>query len=297
MEMMNEIKNHFPGALMIILLMFIFLLATSPVRPAEVYKWKDKDGKIIFSDSPPPAGVDAEIRKFKEEPAPIQRTTPNLTLPQPKSEMVKVKWTPAQMDLDKQLTSNLTPSELFALVNPSVWTVISASSDISPSSAANPKTMKNTSLGSAVAIGENRLLTNYHVIDERPHVVVKHGDRFEKAIIISGDRQTDRCILHVPNAILKPVKGFKRYHLLVIGETVYSIGSPKGLENTLGQGIISGKRELPELRLIQTTAQISKGSSGGGLFDNFGNLIGMTTFKVLDSDSLNFAIAIEDFTQ
>jgi hypothetical protein len=202
-----------------------------------------------------------------------------------------IKWIPAQIDLNRQIMSNLTPSEVFNLVNPSVWTVISASS------AANLKAMNNISLASAVAISENELLTNYHVIDERHYVVVKHGERFEEATIISGDRQTDRCILHVKNVKLKPVKGLRKYDNLAIGETVYSVGSPKGLENTLGQGIISGKRELSELKLIQTTAQISKGSSGGGLFDRFGNLIGITTFKMADSEGLNFAIAIDNFTQ
>jgi len=96
---------------------------------------------------------------------------------------------------------------------------------------------------------------------------------------------------------LRPVPGFRRYGSLTIGESVYSVGSPKGLENTLGQGIISGKRELSGLKLIQTTAQILKGSSGGGLFDRFGNLIGITTFKLADSEGLNFAIAIDSFIQ
>jgi hypothetical protein len=202
-----------------------------------------------------------------------------------------IKWTPAQIDLSRQFMSNLTPPEVFNLVNPSVWTVISASS------AANLKAMNNISLASAVAISEKKLLTNYHVIEERPYAVVKQEGIFEKAMIISGDRQTDRSVIHVENVILKPVRGFRKYESLTIGETVYSVGSPKGLENTLGQGIISGKRELGELKLIQTTAQISKGSSGGGLFDRFGNLIGITTFKMADSEGLNFAIAIDNFIQ
>lgn len=198
---------------------------------------------------------------------------------------------PAPIDLNTRLVESLTPMGIFNLVNPSVWTVISASS------AANLKAMENISLASAVVITENTLLTNYHVIEDRPYVVVKQGERFQQATIISGDKQTDRCILYVENIILKPIKGFRKYNSLVIGETVYSVGSPKGLENTLGQGIISGKREFTKLNLIQTTAQISKGSSGGGLFDNFGNLIGITTFKLGDSEGLNFAVAIEDFAQ
>jgi hypothetical protein len=200
-------------------------------------------------------------------------------------------WFPASIDINRRLKKSLPPSEIFDLVNTSVWTVISAST------VDNLKAMNNISLASAVAITDQNLLTNYHVIEKSPYVVVKHGERFAKAMVISGDKQTDRCILKIEKATATPVKGFRKYNTLNIGETVYSVGSPKGLENTLGKGIISGKRELYNLKLIQTTAQISKGSSGGGLFDSFGNLIGITTFKIVESEGLNFAISIEDFSQ
>jgi serine protease Do len=290
-------NSHMQKGVTIVLGILILSSAASRVLSAEIYKWKDKDGKISFSDSPPPAGVDTEVKTFKDEPPSTRRTYSPSRLSQPGSEMVNVRWAPAQMDCNRRLTAALTPSSLFALLNPSVWVVISSSSDIPASSPANLRMKNDLSLGSAVAISENRLLTNYHVIDGRPYVVVKQGERYEKAVIVSGHRETDRCILSVATAALRPVKGFRKFFNLVIGEAVYTIGSPQGLENTLGQGIISGKRELSDIRLIQTTAQISKGSSGGGLFDNFGNLIGMTTFKIADSDALNFAIAIEDFAQ
>ena len=200
-------------------------------------------------------------------------------------------WFPANIDINRRLKKSLPASEIFDLVNPSVWTVISAST------VDNLKAMNNISLASAVAITDQNLLTNYHVVEKRPYVVVKHGERFVKTIVISGDKPTDRCILKLENATATAVKGFRKYYTLNIGETVYSVGSPKGLENTLGKGIISGKRDLHNLKLIQTTAQISKGSSGGGLFDSFGNLIGIITFKIAESEGLNFAISIEDFTQ
>jgi S1-C subfamily serine protease len=153
------------------------------------------------------------------------------------------------------------------------------------------------SLGSAVAISNDKLLTNWHVIEKMPYILIKHGEQFTEATIYAGDKQTDRCILTVKNIDLKPIKAFRKYDSLSVGEAVYSIGSPQGLENTLGQGIISGKRELDKSKIIQTTAQVSPGSSGGGLFDSYGNLIGITTFKVVDSEGLNFAIPVEDFTR
>jgi len=80
-----------------------------------------------------------------------------------------------------------------------------------------------------------------------------------------------------------------------VGEPVYTIGSPRRLERSLGQGIVSGVRHLDGVTFIQTTAQISPGSSGGGLFDAAGNLIGVTTKTLKQSQGLNFAIAIDEY--
>ena len=291
-------NSHFERAFTTVLIVCMLLSMSSLGMSGEIYKWKDKDGKIFFSDTPPPSDVDTEVKQLEEEAVPKARKSTTVSSSPTPNELLRLKWTPAQMDYTRQLKKNLTPPELFEQVSPSVWIVISAPSEISAPYAANLKNMLYTlALGSAVAVTENRLLTNYHLIAERPYVIVKHEETFEKATIISGDMETDRCVLYVPNGGLKPVKGTKNYNNLTIGETVYTIGSPNGLENTLGQGIISGKREVLDLKLIQTTAPISKGSSGGGLFDSCGNFIGVTTFKLIDSESLNFAIAVENFTQ
>ena len=75
---------------------------------------------------------------------------------------------------------------------------------------------------------------------------------------------------------------------------MYSIGSPQGLTNTLSEGIISGLRSDGLAQFIQTSAAISEGSSGGGLLDSQGRLIGITTFSIEDSEGLNFAVAIDE---
>ena len=84
------------------------------------------------------------------------------------------------------------------------------------------------------------------------------------------------------------------YTDLKVGERVYSVGAPSGLERTLGEGIISGLRATSEGQFIQMTAPISPGSSGGGLFDSSGNLIGITTFLLKEAQAINFAIAAEN---
>ena len=116
-----------------------------------------------------------------------------------------------------------------------------------------------------------------------------------RAEVVSADRATDRCFLRVLDGDLAPVPGLRDYASLAVGEAVFTIGSPKGLVNTLGHGLLSGLRRSEDAEYIQITAPVSEGSSGGGLFDDRGNLIGVTTFTMRNSQNLNFAIAASQF--
>jgi tetratricopeptide (TPR) repeat protein len=77
-----------------------------------------------------------------------------------------------------------------------------------------------------------------------------------------------------------------------VGVPVYAVGAPQGLELSLSDGIVSQLRGGPP-PLIQTTAAISPGSSGGGLFDGEGRLVGLTALYVEGGQSLNFAMPVE----
>jgi S1-C subfamily serine protease len=117
-----------------------------------------------------------------------------------------------------------------------------------------------------------------------------------KADVVGADLASDRCFLRVQDGELVPVPGFREYSTLAVGEAVYTIGSPKGLANTLGAGLLSGLRIGDDkTEYIQITAPLSAGSSGGGLFDDRGNLIGVTSFTIRDAQNLNFAIAASQF--
>jgi len=74
---------------MAVFLVFIFLLPLSSLESGEIYKWKDKDGRIIFSDTPPPPGVDKEIKKFEEDKT--ERPMARENIPRPKSENIREK--------------------------------------------------------------------------------------------------------------------------------------------------------------------------------------------------------------
>ena len=82
---------------------------------------------------------------------------------------------------------------------------------------------------------------------------------------------------------------------LAVGERVFAIGSPLGLERTVTEGIISTKtREMRGDLYLQTTAQINPGNSGGPLFNLRGEVIGVTNMKINVGEGLGFAIPVEE---
>lgn len=156
---------------------------------------------------------------------------------------------------------------------------------------------KEISQGSAVAVSPRHLLTNYHVIKNQPFILVKLDQQIVEARLTQKNEERDVCVLILEEPKLVPIRGVRKFQELEVGETVYTVGAPSGLEFTLSGGIISAKREDKDrhMKLIQTSAPISPGSSGGGLFDSYGNLIGITTFTYRDSQNLNFAISAEEY--
>ena len=148
--------------------------------------------------------------------------------------------------------------------------------------------------GSGVITAENEVTTNCHVVENAVRVeVVRQGE--EKPIaaeVANGDAGRDLCLLSAKGLINAAT--IRKAKDLTVGENVYAVGSPQGLEFSISGGIISQLRSLGgSPPLIQTDAAISEGSSGGGLFDGEGNLVGITTFYYRDGQNLNFAIPSE----
>jgi serine protease Do len=238
-----------------------------------------------------PAGPKASP-KLAEPHAPATVESKDDWVPVPRSiqAIQTIKWTPLSKDFRlSPIRDKQSAEELFAKASSSVWVVI-ATTSTSQSDA-----LSNASQGSAVAITRSRLLTNYHVIDGQRFVFIKQGDKIFEATVIAGDKESDRSVLQVKGAPLTPVAGLRGFEELRVGEQVYTLGSPSSLESTLGQGIVSGLRTIERQHLVQTTAPISPGSSGGGLFDNAGNLIGITSFALKNSQGLNFAISADEY--
>jgi len=178
---------------------------------------------------------------------------------------------------------------LFKQASPSVYLVVAAKSE------AALKDGKSVYEGSAVAITPTLALTNCHIIKGRQAVVLVQNKKMDAGVVVASDPRSDRCVIASQRMKLNPVPGVRRYSDVAVGEKTYSIGNPSGLVATLGEGIVSGLRQQRGVRYVQTSAPISPGSSGGGLFDERGNLLGITSFKIDDAENLNFAIAAEDY--
>jgi hypothetical protein len=146
--------------------------------------------------------------------------------------------------------------------------------------------------GSGVIIAPGEVATNCHVLKDADRLQVRHGQVRHSALVRLSDADRDLCQIIAAGLTARPA-AIGATKVLKVGSRVYAVGAPRGLELTLSEGIVSGLREVAGGRFIQTTAPISPGSSGGGLFDENGALVGLTTFYVSEGQNLNFALPVE----
>ena len=203
----------------------------------------------------------------------------------------------AAMAFSGAASADKSAREVFAGVSRGVVVVIATTAD-----------GVNTSQGSGVVVGRNEVVTNCHVLSGASKVTVRQAADSRgretwrmAAKPMARNEKRDLCLLFVnelsdpPAAVPVP---FGDARDISIGDEVYAIGAPRGLELSLSRGVVSqlrgdyGKRSAP---LIQTDAAISPGSSGGGLFNGMGELIGITSFKISGdgSEGISFAIPSE----
>lgn len=142
--------------------------------------------------------------------------------------------------------------------------------------------------GSGVKLPSGRIVTNFHVVKDGWCFQVGSGHSYFAATVRARDADKDMCLLEAPGLNVPPVSVGSTSGLKV-GDRVYAVGSPQGLELSLSEGLVSQLRGGPP-PYIQTTAAISPGSSGGGLFDSRGSLVGITSFFFKGGENLNFAI-------
>ena len=150
-------------------------------------------------------------------------------------------------------------------------------------------------LGSGVLIAEKgEIATNLHVIRNSTALVARlwNGSVLVVTGISALDEEMDLAVLRTAGTELQAVT-VGDPGTLSVGDEVVSIGNPLGLEGSLGTGVVSGFRDVGPGRLIQTTVPLSPGSSGGGLFDSKGELVGITTASLAGGQGLNFAVSAD----
>jgi hypothetical protein len=153
----------------------------------------------------------------------------------------------------------------------------------------------NSQLGTGFIVWEDgRIVTNLHVIAgaNAAEITLTDGRSFKDVQVLAADRQHDLAVLRIPAKKL-PVLPLGYTTAVKPGERVVAIGHPLGLENTVSDGLVSAIRVLdPKFTVLQITAPIAPGSSGGPIFNDRGEVIGVATRYSAEGQNLNFGVPI-----
>lgn len=177
-----------------------------------------------------------------------------------------------------------TPSAIYEQTHLSVVVVITADSDDKP-----------VGQGSGFIVAKDRIITNHHVLTGASSVVIVFADG-ETARVegVTGDSPTrDLTVLSVPTGKRQPLNIGDELSVQQ-GDSVYALGAPRGLELSITNGIVSGFRQIDDEFMIQNTAPIAPGSSGGPLLDGHARVVGVTTMLLSDSPGIYFSIGAGD---
>jgi formylglycine-generating enzyme required for sulfatase activity len=153
---------------------------------------------------------------------------------------------------------------------------------------------KTISQGSGFFVRSDVVVTNYHVIAEATRGVAKivgKDTAYPLAGVVAASQALDLALVKVSGASA-PTLPLGAEAEVAVGDEVYVAGNPRGLEGTFSQGIVSATRATRERHLLQITAPISPGSSGGPVLNSKGAVIGVAVSSLRDSQNLNFAVAV-----
>ena len=148
------------------------------------------------------------------------------------------------------------------------------------------------SLGSGFFVREGRIASNLHVVEGAASGYAKlvgQKAKYEVEGVTAIDTERDLVVLKISGARATALN-LGSSDAVQVGEPVYAVGNPQGLEGTFSQGIVSSIREVGTNNLLQITAPISPGSSGGPVLNGKGQVIGVSVATLRGGQNLNFAI-------
>lgn len=148
------------------------------------------------------------------------------------------------------------------------------------------------SLGSGFFVRDGEIASNLHVVEGAARGYAKlvgQKTKYDIEGITSVDAERDLVVLKI-SASGSQTLSLSNSDAVQVGEPVYAVGNPQGLEGTFSQGIVSSIREVGTDKLLQITAPISPGSSGGPVLNGKGEVIGVSVATFRGGQNLNFAI-------
>jgi len=148
------------------------------------------------------------------------------------------------------------------------------------------------SLGSGFFVRDGEVASNLHVVEGAARgyaKIIGQKTKYDIEGIAAVDPERDLVVLKISGAQAGAVV-LGNSESVQVGETVYAVGNPQGLEGTFSQGIVSSIREVGPDKLLQITAPISPGSSGGPVLNGKGEVVGVSVATYRGGQNLNFAI-------
>jgi len=152
----------------------------------------------------------------------------------------------------------------------------------------------STALGSGFAIDDTHIITNAHVVqNETTVLVLSYQEEQLYADVEKSDQQQDLAVLRLKGATVSPLEPAS-LNTVQNGDDIFTVGSPKSMAYTLTKGIVSNReRTMHGDVFIQIDAAVNDGNSGGPLLNTQGQVIGVNTMKIIDSEGIALAIPIE----
>jgi len=155
---------------------------------------------------------------------------------------------------------------------------------------------KQAGLGTGFVIdGDGLIATNFHVIGEGRPITVQFPDltKHDVTEVYAADRHLDLAIVRIKANGLTPLP-LGNSDSIKTGQPIAALGHPQGLKNSVVAGVLSGRREVEGVSMLQIAMPIEQGNSGGPVLDLEGKAVGVVTMKSLVTANLGFAVPIKD---
>ena len=192
--------------------------------------------------------------------------------------------TPSQTKANPSQTP-LEPKQILQKESPAIVTVYAVDKDHKP-----------FALGTGFIVRPNGVVvTNFHVVKDAydAQIKMKDGEIYDNVTVLDYDERRDVIVLKI-RALDQSTVTLGDSSTVEAGDRAYAIGNPEGYEYTISDGLISGVRVIEGTQQLQITVPISHGSSGGPLYNIYGQVIGITAAGYMEgAENLNFAVPIK----